>query len=176
MYENKKPKELFVLNTKDAVRYKWFQRKSPRLRAIEKDKGIKNYEGLDKQQTKRGVVKVFDITEYLKALFGNVGILLQEGDLQEAILSKTYPKEFYEKLLFALYLLTETRQTISGTEIDYIHCPECGFNSIIGFKKSIRDGKNHQEVPKEKSKNNIPKRIKRKKYWLLDRYKKRRLL
>jgi len=133
LYEDRKRKDSFTLTTKNTIRYKWFQNESPRLRAIKNDEGVRNYEGVDKQQTKRGIVKEFDITKYFKGLLENAGILLQMNDLRVAISSykdeKEKEKKFYEKLLFTLFLLTETRQNISNTEIDYIHCPECGFNS-----------------------------------------------
>jgi hypothetical protein len=129
LYKDVPRKDIFTLTTQNAIRYKWFRRESPRLRALENDDGVKDYEGLDKQQTKRGVVKEFDVTKYLKGLLKNVGVSLEGGDLRETIASHKSNKEFFEKLLFVLFLLTETRQSISETEIDYIHCPECGFNS-----------------------------------------------
>ncbi len=137
LYENKPRKDIFTLFTKDAIRYKWFQQTSPRLRAIKDDEGIKDYQGTDKQQTKRGLVKEFDINKYLKGLLKNI---LRVGDLREVIISYEVGKEFYEKLLFALFLLTETRQSVSETDVDYIHCPECGFDSRKGFQGNEFNG------------------------------------
>jgi len=134
LYEVKPRKDIFRLTTKGAVRYKWFQRTSPRLRALAVGDGVTEYQGLDEQQTKRGIVKVFDITEYLKKLFTDAGIALGAKDLREAVVLDKSSKEFYEKLLFALFLLTETRQTISETDVDYIHCPECEFDSRKKFQ------------------------------------------
>jgi hypothetical protein len=136
LYEDMAQKDTFALTTKNATRYKWFQRKSPRLCALDQGKegGVMEYEGLDKQQTKRGIVKIFDVTAYLKKLLKDAGIVIESEDLHEKIISHKRNKEFYEKLLFALFLLTETRQSISATDVDYIHCPECGFDSRQGFQ------------------------------------------
>ena len=134
LYEDTVRKDIFTLTTKDVTRYRWFQRTSPRLRAFAIGEGVTEYEGLDEQQTKRGIVKVFNITEYLKKLLAGAGISLRVDDLREVIASYKGDRGFYEKLLFGLFLLTETRQTISETDVDYIHCPECEFDSRKKFQ------------------------------------------
>lgn len=139
LYENLPQKDKFTLTTKNAVRYKWFQHSSPRLRAIEAEKGVDDYEGSDEKETKWGKTKKFDLTVFLKTILEKKDISLIDGGLKNNIKQKR-DKELYEKLFFALYLLTETRQTISGSDVDYIQCPECGFDSRKGFQRKEFDG------------------------------------
>lgn len=134
LYEGSPRKDIFVLNTKDTVRYKWFQHTSPRLRTLASEEDVTEYKEINEQQTKRGVVKIFNISEYLKKLFSDADISMKDGDLREKIVNNDRSKEFYEKLLFVLFLLTETRQTVSGTSVDFIQCPECGFDSRKKFQ------------------------------------------
>lgn len=135
LYENVDRKDKFTLNTKDAIRYKWFQNGSPRLRAIEKYQGVVDDEsvGMDEQATKRGKTKKFNITAFIKCILEKGGIPYNSSSLQDDIVAKR-SKELYEKIFFAFYLLSETRQTISGTKKDDIYCPECDFDSIKGFQ------------------------------------------
>lgn len=132
LYTDLTKKNTFMISTKNAFRYKWFDRYSQRAK-LEKF-GISSYEnnGVRKESdTKKGVVKVFDLTEYLKGVL-KTGV--DSGGLKEFILSTARDKNFYQDLLYAMYLLTETRQSISGTDIDYIHCAACGFDSRAGFQ------------------------------------------
>lgn len=130
LYEDVNSKTRFVLSTRRAIRYKWFSHQSPRIRALAEGAGVEEYPGSgDEHETSRGVVKKFDISAYIKGLLAAGNITLIDGDLRDAITSTDLDKKFYERLMFSLFLLTETRQTISGSLVDYIHCPECGFDS-----------------------------------------------
>ena len=136
LYEDKKRKDTFVLTTKDAIRYKWIPKESPRLRALSDSMGVEicEEEGTDEQATRRGVTKKFDLTAYIKAALSKANITFTTGDFKSAICHEDRNVEFFQKIFFALFLLTETRQTISGKDVDYIHCPECGFDSRKGFQ------------------------------------------
>lgn len=132
LYADTAKKNVFTISTKNALRYKWFDRYSQRVK-LEKS-GVSDYEnkGVQKESdTKKGVVKVFDLAKYLKGIFKTGA---DSGSLKEWILSADRDKNFYQDLLYAMYLLTETRQSISGTDIDYIHCASCGFDSRMGFQ------------------------------------------
>ena len=48
--------------------------------------------------------------------------------------------EFYEGLLYYLSLLINTRDSVSGTDIDRILCSACGFDSTNGFQGSVFNG------------------------------------
>lgn len=132
LYADMAKKNTFTISTKNALRYKWFDRYSQRAKL--ETAGVSDYENKGAQKesdTKKGLVKVFDLTEYLKGIFK---IDIDSRNLKEWIMAADRDKNFYQELLYAMYLLTETRQSISGTDIDYIHCPSCGFDSRIGFQ------------------------------------------
>ncbi len=122
----------FVLSTKGSLRYKWYDRYSEKSKL--RRRGEKEYNGeIKENETKKGIVKEFNITEYLKGILDNASIDIN-SDIKKQILSVERKKEFYREFLYALFLLTETRQSISNTNVDYIHCPHCGFNSLKGFQ------------------------------------------
>jgi hypothetical protein len=130
LFENKKRKDTFTLTTKNAIRYKWIPNESPRLRALSESAGVDVYsEGEAEQSSRRGVTKKFDISVYLKGVLLDAGIILSVDNLKDAICSEKHDAKFFQDILFALFMLTETRQTISSTDIDYIQCPECKFDS-----------------------------------------------
>lgn len=133
LYAEVARKDIFALNTKDALRYKWYDRYSEKIKTVEP--GADNYKGeIKESETKRGVVKMYDLTKYLKGLLETADIDYIHGDIKEKILSTEQGRKFYHDFLYALFLLTETRHSISGTDTDYIQCPECGFDSRNGFQ------------------------------------------
>ncbi len=127
----------FILHMDNGLRYKWYDRYSEKAKMVQR--GIKDFRGeVEKSETKKGVVKEFNLTEYIKGLLESVNINYRCNNIQERILSIRQEKQFYQYFIFALYLLTETRQSVSGTSVDYIHCPQCGFDSRNGFQ-GIKD-------------------------------------
>lgn len=127
-------KNIFTLTTKNALRYKWYSRYSEKVKV--KSRGVSEYKGeIEENETKKGVVKEFNLTEYIKGLLDGADIDYWNSDIKEKILSNAGEKELYENFLFALFLLTETRHSISGTDTDYIQCPECKFDSRKGFQE-----------------------------------------
>lgn len=134
LYIKVSKKDIFTLTTKDALRYKWYDRYSEKAKVAKH--GIDEYRGAMKEsETKKGIVKVFNLTEYIKGLLEVAKVDYKHGDdIKEQIVSNARGKEFYQDFLYALFLLTETRHSISGTDTDYIQCPQCGFDSRLGFQ------------------------------------------
>jgi len=132
LYSNVLPKDIFQLSTKNAVRYKWHDRYSSK--ATTSKRGMRDLP----DETKKGVIKEFTLTEYMKGLFEDEKISYKQESISQLINSKTLATQFYKDFLYALFLLTETRHTISGTGTDNIQCPECEFDSQQGFQ-SIKD-------------------------------------
>ena len=126
-------KDIFTLSTKNALRYKWYSRYSEKVDVHKL--GVSEYKGeVQESETKTGIIKEFNLTEYIKSLLEIVRIDYKNRDIKKQILSTVSEKGFYEDFLFALFLLTETRHSISGTDTDYIQCPECEFDSRKGFQ------------------------------------------
>ncbi|TSC78600.1 MAG: hypothetical protein G01um101433_161 [Parcubacteria group bacterium Gr01-1014_33] len=131
LYGDRQGKDTFVISSKAAIRYKWFARNI-------KNNELNRGESL-KEHTEKGVTIQYDITECLKILYEKNGID-HSGDITKQSIRSELPAKFYKDLLFYLYLLTNTRSSISGTEIDYINCPDCGFHSEKGFNGCIFNG------------------------------------
>lgn len=126
LYQDKKAKDFFELKTKDAIRYKWFSRNktvSEMLNGMERIT----------EETQKGVTIKYDITECLKSLFEKEGINYTK-DIKSEMNDKVKTKKFYKDLSFLLYLLSNTRSSISGKDVDIINCPCCDFNSENGFQ------------------------------------------
>lgn len=139
LYEKMPKKDYFTLSTKKAKRYKWRDRYSEKAKMARR--GINEYKGeLKENETKKGIVKEFNITEYMKGLLEMVGIDYKHGDIKQQILSFQRKREFYQDFLYSLFLLTETRHSISGENIDYIQCPVCCFDSRKGFQGKEYNG------------------------------------
>ncbi|MFH1188265.1 MAG: type V CRISPR-associated protein Cas12a/Cpf1 [bacterium] len=134
LFAGKKKKEEFVLNTQKAMRYKWYRRA---LHDISLNKGEEKM----KSQTETGMIIQYNITDCLKGLFERSGIDYN-SNIVEQIKNKReeLPKKFYDNLSFYLHLLTNTRSSISGIEVDHINCPHCGFHSDSGFKGAQFNG------------------------------------
>ncbi|MBI3421273.1 MAG: hypothetical protein HY006_04355 [Candidatus Sungbacteria bacterium] len=129
LYTDIPSKDVFMLSTKNAIRYKWYDRYSSKATILKR--GMRDLP----DETKKGIVKEFDLTEYMKGLFSSEKIVHEQKNISQMVNNKTLSTQFYKDLLYALFLLTETRHSISGTGTDYIQCPECGFDSRNGFQK-----------------------------------------
>jgi len=132
LYQDKKAKDLFVIKTHGAVRYKWFLRNKP---AAEMLSGIEKMPG----GTQTGITLKYDITECLKNLFKKEGIDYTK-DIKSEMNNNARTKKFYKDLSFLLYLLSNTRSTISGQDVDIINCPCCNFDSDKGFQECDFNG------------------------------------
>lgn len=131
LYSDIERKSSFIVSTKDAIRYRWTGRGV-------KESALKDGENKLGEQTGKGFTIEYDITACLARLFEensiNYKVNLKEG------LKTDLSVEFYKDLFFYLHLLTNTRSSISGTEIDYINCPCCGFHSDKGFRGHVFNG------------------------------------
>ena len=74
------------------------------------------------------MVKEYNITKCLIGLFGKIGLDYKKNLLNKLV-SEKLDGNFYKNLFNYLNLLFEIRNSISGTKIDYISCPECGFHT-----------------------------------------------
>lgn len=127
-------KDLFKLTTKDAIRYKWHDKSTERGRSFSFgedeyiDKVVK-----EEKDTKKGIVKKYDLTKCLIGLFESDDAkksgLDYKNNLLEKLISEKFNSNFYKRLFGYLNLIFEIRNSISSTEVDYISCPECGFHS-----------------------------------------------
>ena len=70
-------------------------------------------------------------------LFEKTGLDYKQN-LLDKINSGKFDGTFYKNLFNYLNLLFEIRNSISGTEIDYISCPECQFHT--DKSKTIKNG------------------------------------
>lgn len=127
-------KNEFNLTTKDAIRYRWHDKNTERGKSFEFGEIEYIEEGTkDEKNTKRGVVKQYDLTKCLIGLFesdeAKKNDLDYKQNLLEKLISEKFNSKFYSKLFGYLNLIFEIRNGISETEIDYISCPECGFHS-----------------------------------------------
>lgn len=63
------------------------------------------------------------------------------NNLKDAIANvKNLSKEFYKDLFYYLFLLANTRNSVSDTDIDFIQCPSCGFDSRQDFQNQKFNG------------------------------------
>ena len=125
LYADKKGKDEFILSTKNAIRYKWFSRNK-------KDFELKKGEERMLEQTENGITIKYDITECLKGLLEEQDIDYKNNIVKQ-ISEKVATKKFFTELAYYLYLLSNTRSSVSGTNIDQINCPHCGFHSDKKF-------------------------------------------
>ena len=140
LYLKLNAKDLFNLTTKDTIRYRWHDKNTERGKVFLT--GESQYEENQSEtigQTKRGVVKKYDITKCLVGLFEKAGIDYKQN-LRDKLVSEKLDSSFYKNLFNYLNLLFEIRNSISGTEIDYISCPECGFHSDKSESIEIKNG------------------------------------
>jgi len=129
LYSKLDKKDLFNLSTKDAIRYRWHDKNTERGRNILGGESIyKEGQAEEVKNTKRGVVKKYDITKCLVGLFEKTGVDYKQN-LRDKLVSKKLDSNFYRNLFNYLNLLFEIRNSVSGSEIDYISCPECGFHT-----------------------------------------------
>jgi CRISPR-associated protein Cpf1 len=81
-------------------------------------------------ETKTGTMVQYAITDCLKGLFEDIGVDLHGDIVKQVAMKQTkLHKKFFGSLAFYLHLLINTRSSVSGTDIDYINCPCCGFSS-----------------------------------------------
>ena len=117
---NVSKKDDFVIYS-NVVRYKWRDK-------IINEKDLRRGEKIY-SKTEKGMVLEFNITNCLIRLFEQNGINYKIGDLRDEIITKNLAAEFYKDLFYYLFLLSNTRNSISNTDVDYIQCPACGFDS-----------------------------------------------
>ncbi|OGD68774.1 type V CRISPR-associated protein Cpf1 [Candidatus Campbellbacteria bacterium RIFCSPLOWO2_01_FULL_34_15] len=137
-YSDIEKKDCFELSTKDAVRYRWHDKNTERGKTFFEGESV--YEEKEEKeigQTKRGLVKEYDISKCLIGLFEKTGLDYKQN-LLDKINSGKFDGTFYKNLFNYLNLLFEIRNSISGTEIDYISCPECQFHT--DKSKTIKNG------------------------------------
>lgn len=132
LFFNIERKDLFNLSTKHAVRYRWHDKNTERAKNIFYGESIDDVSE-EIKNTKRGVVKKYDITKCLVGLFESEETKKNDLDykqkLLEKLVSEKFSSDFYRRLFGYLNLMFEIRNSISGTDVDYISCPECGFDS-----------------------------------------------
>lgn len=114
-------KDLFKINTKDSVRYRWYNKNTERSKS--ESSGEKKHD-----ESVNGVIKEYDLTKCLIGLFDSVNLNYKQ-DLLNKLISEKFNSDFYKRLFNYLNLIFEIRNSISGTDVDYISCPECGFHS-----------------------------------------------
>jgi hypothetical protein len=132
LYLDKNPRDVFELKTKSAIRYKWFSRNK-------KESELLDGAEIVPEETGKGVTIKYDITQCLKSLFEKESIDCRK-DIRKEMAEKIKTKKFFKDLSFYLYLLSNTRSSISGKDIDIINCPMCGFNSENGFQNCSFNG------------------------------------
>ncbi|PIW96672.1 hypothetical protein COZ82_03725 [Candidatus Kaiserbacteria bacterium CG_4_8_14_3_um_filter_38_9] len=125
-------KDSFILSTKNAIRYKWFRRN---ISAVELSAG----ESKLINETGSGVTIQYQLTDCMKGLFEGNGIDIK-GNINSQLRTGGHLMKFYKQLANYLYLLSNTRSSVSGTDIDIINCPCCGFDSTQGFKGVAYNG------------------------------------
>lgn len=132
LFSNIERKDLFNLSTKNAIRYRWHDKNTERAKNIfygeSADDGVLE----EIKNTKRGVVKKYDITKCFIGLFeseeAKKNSLDYKQNLLEKLVSEKFSSDFYRRLFNYLNLMFEIRNS-SGTDVDYISCPGCGFDS-----------------------------------------------
>lgn len=122
LFENIKRKDDFIINSKDANRYRWHNINSSDSKKENAGEKIEN-------RTGSGVIKKYDITKCLKGLFEKNNLDYKKDLITQIISENKLQSDFYRKLFWYLNLLLDIRNSVSGTDVDYISCPKCGFNS-----------------------------------------------
>lgn len=137
LYQDRVSKDSFELRTKDAIRYKWFSRNKATSELLD---------GMEKisEETGKGITIKYDITRCLKGLFERERIDYKKNIKEEIeklrVKDEKEYKKFLKNLSFYLYLLSNTRSSISGKDVDIINCPHCSFNSNNGFQNCNFNG------------------------------------
>lgn len=88
---------------------------------------------IEKSKSKAGIVKRYDITECLMGLFEDNSAGIKRAYTADDLVAFD-SAEFYRNLFRYLDLLLRSRNSVSGTDIDYIQCPKCLFHSDDGFQ------------------------------------------
>ena len=84
-------------------------------------------------ETHVGLTKKYKLNECFEALFASEPSLIGKKELLSSDLTKIENSDFYRQLFRYLEILLHSRNSISGTDIDYIQCPRCLFHSDNGF-------------------------------------------
>jgi CRISPR-associated protein Cpf1 len=84
-------------------------------------------------ETSVGLTKKYKISECLQALFVSELSLSEKKEIRSSDFAKIENADFYRQLFRYLEILLHSRNSISGTDIDYIQCPRCLFHSDNGF-------------------------------------------
>ncbi len=134
LFQKEKRKDNFVIYS-DVIRYKWRDKKI-------NEKDLKQGEKIYKtEKENRGTVIEYDITECLAGLLKQNNIFCKDNDLKNAIITnKDLTSEFYKEFFYYLFLIANTRNSVSSTDIDYIRCPQCGFDSRNNFQRHKFNG------------------------------------
>jgi CRISPR-associated protein Cpf1 len=90
-------------------------------------------EAVKNTETSVGLTKKYKISECLQALFASESSLYAKKEILSSDLAKIENADFYRQLFRYLEILLHSRNSISGTDIDYIQCPRCLFHSDNGF-------------------------------------------
>lgn len=135
LFQDKAKKDDFVVYS-NFFRYKWRDKK---IDEEDLKKGERIYKT---EKENRGTVLKYNITECLADLFKRNKIDYINGDIKDKIVSQNLTAEFYKELFYYLFLLSNTRNSVSGADIDYIQCPSCNFdsNSKKGFQGQEYNG------------------------------------
>lgn len=90
---------------------------------------------IEESKSKTGVAKRYDITECLKGLFNDAqyGIGAKSKYTSDDFTTSN-SADFYRNLFRYLDSMLYSRNSISGTDTDYIQCPRCLFHSDNGFQ------------------------------------------
>lgn len=88
---------------------------------------------IEKSRSRAGVAKRYNMTECLKGLFQDFGADDKQVHGADDLIAFD-SAEFYRNLFRYLDLLLRSRNSISGTDTDYIQCPGCLFHSDRGFQ------------------------------------------
>lgn len=86
------------------------------------------------EDSKSGVVKEYDMTVVLKHFFNENGIEYAKQTLSALELVVPESADYYRRLFWFLNLLLRSRNSVSGTDTDYIQCPRCLFHSDNDFQ------------------------------------------
>ncbi len=125
--EGGKSKGIFKVSS-DVKRIRWHKRGVENAKA-DSTKGEKLIEN-----SKSGMVKEYDMTLVFSQLFKDNRIMCEKQVLSPSELTIPETSDYYRRLFWYLNLLLHSRNSISGTETDYIQCPHCHFHSDKGFQ------------------------------------------
>lgn len=84
--------------------------------------------------SKSGMVKEYGMTGVIERLFNENKIEYKKQMLLASKLTVPESGDYYRRLFWSLNLLLYSRNSVSGTDIDYIECPRCLFHSDHGFQ------------------------------------------